>query len=207
MDFCDQTDASEVTTIDLIRHGKLITPGLFCAHPDEPLSQEGLLDLFKATDAGHWDIIISSPYWRCREFAEILSEKRQCKLRFDDRFMEMDFGDWTGMTTNMLWQQEPERFQRLWQDPDSFFAPGGESMREFVSRVDLGLKSILDEHKNDSILLVTHAGVMRVILAKALDITHQSALRFTLGYARLTRLHYYPDGVYSLCSHGLWNAE
>ena len=195
------------TTLDLLRHGKIFTPGLFCAYPDEPLSKEGLLDLFLATNTGHWDIIISSPYRRCQEFAELLSQQKQCELKLDNHFQEMDFGDWTGVASDILWQQESEQLQRLWQKPDLFSAPGGESMRDFVLRVDLGLQNLLNEQKNRSILLITHAGVIRIILAKALGISCHSSLRFTIEYACLSQLQCYSDGICSLYSHGLRSSE
>jgi broad specificity phosphatase PhoE len=195
------------TQIDLLRHGQLATPGLFCAHPDEPLSKKGLKDLSTATHNGCWDIIVSSPFQRCREFAESLAKQNQCELQIDKHFKEMDFGDWTGIKTDTLWQQESKQLQKLWQVPDSFIAPGGESMQAFISQVEQGIQRLIDKHKNSSVLLITHAGVMRVILASALEITHQSALRFSIEHASLSRIHYYPDGVCSLYSHGLRRIE
>jgi len=195
------------TQIDFLRHGQLATPGLFCAHPDESLSKKGLEDLSAATDNGRWDVIVSSPFQRCRKFAESLAQQKQCELQLDEHFKEMDFGDWTGIKTDTLWQQESKHLQKLWQAPNSFIAPGGESMQAFISRVDQGVQNLLDNYKNSSILLITHAGVIRVILASALEITHQSALRFSIGHASLSRIHYYPDGVCSLYSHGLRSIE
>ena len=196
-----------LTKIDLLRHGQLITPGLFCAHPEEPLSKKGLQDLIKATDNGHWDVIVSSPYRRCREFSGMLAQQKQCKLQLNEQFKELDFGAWTGVATDKLWQQHSEQLKQLWETPESFVAPEGESMQAFVSRVEEGLQSLLHEHENSSVLLITHAGVIRTILAKALGITPHSMLRFAVDHARSSRIHYYPDGVYSLYSHGLRSIE
>jgi len=198
--------------IDLLRHGELQTSGLFCADEDEPLSDKGLQQLVAATQSGQWDVIISSPSRRCREFAETLSPQ-QSDLIIDEHFQEMDFGRWIGVPYAHLWRKEPERLQALWDSPETFIAPDGESMQHFIERVQAGWQTLLDDyakptlHKRQSILLITHAGVIRNILAHTLKIPHASTLSFDISYARFTRLHYYPDGVYSLREHGVQRVE
>lgn len=193
------------TQIDLLRHGELETPALFCAKPEEPLSNKGLQDLLAATQNGEWDIIISSPYARCQAFAKTLAIQKECELFIDPAFQEMDFGDWTGIPTKALWEQEPARLKQLWESPVTFIAPSGESMQAFTQRVTLGWKTLLSKHANKRILLMTHAGVMRAIFTHTLNISHLSALSFNFEYAHLSQLHYYPDGVYSLRSHGIFS--
>ncbi len=207
---------SKPLKIDLLRHGELQTSGLFCADENEPLSDKGMQQLIAATQSGQWDVIISSPSRRCREFAETLSPQ-QADLIIDEHFQEMDFGRWVGAFYAHVWQKEPEQLQALWDSPETFIAPDGESMQHFIARVQAGWQSLLDgyindtnptsystftPHKTGSILLITHAGVIRNILAHTLKMPHASTLSFDIGYARFTRLHYYPDGVYSLREHG-----
>jgi len=194
---------SKRTQIDLLRHGELETPALFCAKPDEPLSKKGLQNLWDATQKGEWDIIISSPQARCQAFAQMLASQKGCELLIDPSFKEMDFGDWAGIPTKTLWDQEPERLEQLWKSPETFVAPSGDSMQAFTQRVKQGWQTMLAEHKNQNILLITHAGVIRAIFTDTLNISHQSALSFNIEYAHLSQLHYYPDGIYSLRSHGI----
>ncbi len=193
---------SQCTQIDLLRHGELETPALFCAKPSEPLSIKGLQGLWDATQDGEWDIIISSPHERCQSFAKALAEQKKCELTIEPAFQEMDFGDWTGIATKVLWEQESARLKQLWESPENFVAPSGEPMKTFTQRVKQGWQAMLAKYKNQNILLITHAGVIRAILTEALKINHQSALSFNIEYAHLSQLHYYPDGVYSLRSHG-----
>lgn len=194
---------SQHTQIDLLRHGELETPALFCAESKEPLSKKGFQDLLDTTKKGEWDIIISSPHVRCQSFAETLAKQKECKLVIDPALQEMDFGDWTGIPTKTLWEQESSRLEQLWQSPETFIAPSGESMQAFTQRVKQGWQALLDNHAKKRILLITHAGAIRVILTESLNISHQSALSFNIEYAHLSQLHYYPDGVYSLRSHGI----
>jgi len=193
------------TTIDLLRHGQLATAGLFCAGAEEALSKEGLRALSEATKERTWDVVISSPYQRCRIFAEQLADQQGYTLEINKAFKEMDFGSWTGISTETLWQTKSKQLQQLWQSPETFVAPQGESILAFVERVEQGLQGVLEAHKNQSILLITHAGVIRSILAKALDISLLSTQKFTINYASLSRLHYYADGNVSLQFHGVGN--
>ena len=190
------------TSLDLLRHGQLETPGIFCAGAKAPLSKLGMENLFKATENGDWDIIISSPQHRCREFAELLitkiTEHKPCELIIDKQFKEMNFGDWIDVKSSTIWQENSEKYQQLWQTPDDFIAPNGESMQDFYARVQTGLDSILKQYQNKSILLITHGGVIRTILSKTLDISTLSILKFNIAYAQMSRLHCYPDGHFSL---------
>ena len=191
------------TQIDLLRHGELETPALFCAKSDEPLSDKGLQDLLKTTKNGTWDFIISSPYKRCQDFAKTLVKQKECELIIDPAFQEMDFGRWTGIPTKTLWEQESASLKNLWDSPELFIAPSGESMSDFTQRIKKGWQALLAEYENSNVLLITHAGVIRTVLTEALKMSHQSALSFNIEYAHLSQLHYYSDGVYSLRSHGL----
>lgn len=196
------TEPSQYTTLDLLRHGELAISGILCAGATAVVSNKGMADLHNVTQNGQWDVIISSPQYRCRIFAEKLAEVKQCSLLTDARFKELDFGDWVDIKSESIWRQHREQYQQLWKSPDDFIAPNGESMRDFYVRVEEGLSDILCKHESQSILLITHGGVIRSILAKALDIHTHSVLKFNIEYAHLTRLHYYFDGNFSLQSLG-----
>lgn len=194
------------TTVDLLRHGQVVTPNLFCAPSNEPLGNHGWKQLTLATQAGQWDIVISSPSRRCHDFARLLAQRLGCPFGVDPRFGEMDFGDWIGKSQTDIWEQYPELMQQLWYQPRRFIAPNGEAMEDFIDRVQQAWDELQRSYAGQNILLLTHAGVIRVVLAKVLDILYQRSLRFEVGYAQLTRVRTYPDGETSLVGHGLPHA-
>lgn len=194
------------TTVDLLRHGQVVTPNLFCAPSNEPLGNHGWKQLTLATQAGQWDIVISSPSRRCHDFARLLAQRLGCPFGVDPRFGEMDFGDWIGKSQSDIWEQYPELMQQLWYQPRRFIAPNGEAMEDFIDRVQQAWDELQHRYAGQNILLLTHAGVIRVVLAKVLDILYQRSLRFEVGYAQLTRVRTYPDGETSLVGHGLPHA-
>ena len=195
------------TTIDLLRHGATNTSGLLSAHADEALSKQGFADLKNATEHGNWDVIITSPMQRCHAFAKWLAVQNNCLIEVEKQIKEMDFGRWTGMPIAEIWQNEPEQLKQLWQQPDDFTAPDGESIQDFRKRVLKAMTNIMQKHENKVILIVTHTGVIRAILANALDISMKSALKFSIEYASLSRIHCYPDKEYSLQLHGLYGND
>lgn len=192
-----------ITTIDLIRHGQVVTPNLFCPLPSEPLSMDGWKNLSKTTQNGEWDAVITSPSRRCHDFARLLAKRLACDFFVEPALDEMDFGVWLGKSRAELWENEPTLLQQLEQQPRRFVAPEGEAMDHFMLRVQAIWLDLLHQHAGKHIMLLTHADVIRVILAQVLDVLYQKSQRFDIAYAHLTRIRIYPDGESSLVAHGL----
>lgn len=193
----------QITQVDLLRHGAVATPHLFCAPASEPLSSEGWSQLQHATEMGQWDVVITSPFRRCHDFAHMIKKRLGCEFVIEPRFQEMNFGDWVGLTQKELWQQDAKQLQKLWKQPRSFIAPNGESMDEFRTRVQAAWGDLIDVYQGQRVLLLTHGGVIRVLLAHNLDILYLKTLRFNVLHAHFTRFHVYEDDECSLVSHGV----
>jgi len=191
------------TIIDLLRHGKVATPDLFCARADEPLGIDGWKQLTRATNGGQWDVVVTSPSRRCHDFARLLAQKVGVPFQVEPAWQEMDFGTWVGRSQTDIWAEDAALMQQLWYQPKAFTAPQGEAMVMFIRRVQEGWDALLAEHAGKRVLVLTHAGVIRVILAKVLEMLYQKTLRFEVGYAQITRFRVYPDGEASLLGHGL----
>ena len=191
------------TTLDLLRHGQVATPSLFSAPLDEPLGMTGWKQLTLATQQGQWDVVCSSTTRRCHDFARLLAQRLDCTFQPDERLCELDFGDWVGLTQQEIYARDPELLQHYYFQPRRFIAPGGEAMDNFMQRVNAVWDELLLEHAGKRILVLTHTGVIRVMLARALDVLYQKSLRFDIAYARFSRLQIYPDGECNLLGHGL----
>lgn len=190
-----------VTHIDLVRHGEVATPGLFCAPPDEPLSAEGWQQLSRTTQGVEYDQILSSPSRRCAEFAGQLATTNACEFELVSGMQEMDFGRWVGQSTKAIWQQDETLLQTLWQNPLVFSAPDGEAMADFVARVQHAWQDISQRFGGQRVLVFTHGGVIRILLGQALGVPYENILRFELAYGSAVRFKLYADGgvnVYGL---------
>ncbi len=195
--------ANAVTTIDLLRHGSLEKSGLFCAPPEIKLSEAGFAAMHRNSADENWHRVYTSPFPRCHGFAEQLALTTGATLNIEPDLRELDFGEWIGLSNEQVWQKSQASLEILWTNPLAFQAPGGESMIDFVERVKQQWQRLIEFEKGHKLLLITHAGVIRVILSIVLDIPYQKTLAFQVDYAHRSRIQVFDDGVASLEYHGL----
>lgn len=121
----------------------------------------------------------SSPLQRCRLFAEAL----HASPAFDARLQEIHFGDWE----MQAWDAINRELLDEWAAAGADFAPpGGESVAALFMRVAEFIRETRANGEQE-IVLVTHAGVMKVCCALLLDLPDGDwqALRFDHGTATL----------------------
>ncbi|MBO2673795.1 histidine phosphatase family protein [Shewanella algae] len=141
--------------------------------------------------------LLSSPAQRCQAFAAELKADMPdyfpAPLQQHDWLWELDFGDWDGMKVASVYQQHSEAAEAFWRDPVANTPPGGESLPAFRSRVldgwqtmvqrwfarevsssessvsgDSGSKGSGSSASADAALILTHSGVIRLLLAEIL---------------------------------------
>ncbi|HPQ94612.1 MAG: histidine phosphatase family protein [Thiothrix sp.] len=196
----------ETTIIDLLRHGRVAIPGQFSSPPREPLGTLGWKQLTLATRNGNWDLVLASPLRRCHDFARLLAQRLEADFEADERLAELDFGHWIGLGQQEIEQRYPEILHHYYFQPRRFIAPGGESMEAFTQRIDAFWDDLLLRYRGRKILILTHTGVIRALICKAMDILYQRSLRFEIGYAGYTRFRVDPDGEIALVGHGFTHA-
>ena len=105
-------------------------------------------------------------------------------------FREQDFGVWTGRRHNDLITELGAAYHEFWKSPASNRPPGGESFVDQIDRARAGLALL---PAGDAVLVV-HSGTIRAVLAIALDLAPDSALRFVIDPLSLTRIDRLADG-------------
>lgn len=162
-------DTSVTTVIDLIRHGEPEGGPKFRGSQDDPLSDLGWQQMRAAIQPQEtWDAIVSSPLLRCARFAETLANKRNIPLYTEARLRELHFGEWEGMTSQMILAQYGEALTRFWDDPEQNPPPGGERVADFHARVREAWLHWQQELAGQRILMVCHGGVIRMVLAEVM---------------------------------------
>lgn len=178
--------------LSVLRHGETPLSGRFCGRLDPELTPEGRKEMQARCAGRQWDIVVSSPARRCADFAW----EHAADCRIDEGFHELDFGDWDGKETAELWQAEPEALQRFWDDPDGAPPPRGERWSEMRARVHSSMMVLIDHAATEdarSLLLVTHAGVMRALLELYLSIPLAAAWNIALPPAAMMELEMFRD--------------
>lgn len=177
------------TVVDLIRHGEPVGGQKYRGQIDDPLSEKGWQQMRdKVAGLRPWQNIVSSPLSRCRAFAEELSIGLELPLAFDDRLKEVGFGAWEGKTASQLAAEDAGQVKRFKADPVNARPPGAEPMNAFYQRVADALDEIIERHRQQHVLIVCHAGVIRMALAHILHIPLANAYRIEVANAALTRL-------------------
>jgi len=112
------------------------------------------------------------------------SSWRAPKQRLSKDDGEQDFGAWTGRRHNDLVAELGDVYRDFWKSPASNAPPGGESFVDQIGRTVDGLASL---PAGDAVLVV-HSGTIRAVLAIALDLAPDAALRFVIDPLSLTRI-------------------
>jgi probable phosphomutase (TIGR03848 family) len=195
-----------VATLVLVRHattaatGKRLggwTPGV---HLDEPgreqarAAAERLADLPVAA-------VYTSPLERTRETATAVARPHGLRTRVRRGLGEVDYGDWTDQPLGTL------RRRKLWATiqatPSRVTFPGGESIRGAQARAVDTVEALAAEHGDDTFVAVSHADVIKAVLAHYLGMHLDSFQRLVVSPASASVLHLPATGTPAVlaCNH------
>ena len=127
-------------------------------------------------------LVYSSPANRCTQLADALAND----VSIDERLVEFNFGAWEGQ----LWSQIPKHEIDTWAaDLGNARPPGGENLREVHTRVTALFTELYQRHADGCVVLVTHGGVIRTLVAHFLNmpLTNAVSLNVEFGGISLTR--------------------
>jgi alpha-ribazole phosphatase len=178
---------SAETNLWLIRHAPVDGPRGVIHGPDAPADTRNaaafaaLKSVLPAKAAA-----VCSPARRAWETAAALGLD---PVRRSD-FREQDFGAWIGRRHNDLAAELGDLYRDFWKSPASNAPPGGESFADQIGRTAEGLASL----PTGDAVLVVHSGTIRSVLAIALDLAPDAALRFVIDPLSLTRIDRLDNG-------------
>lgn len=122
------------------------------------------------TQKTEWDLIISSSLSRCLDFATQLSTDLSLELVVEDDLKEIGFGSWEGRSKEDVQTNDSEAYKQFCLDPVNKRPGGAEPLEKFSNRVWHKLEKLAVEHNGKRILVIAHAGVIRVITAKTMGL-------------------------------------
>ncbi len=174
-----------MNTLLFIRHAETDMAGTFCGHSNPPVNERGYQQierLLKALEAMPVEAIYSSDLERAVTTADALGKTFRRPSVVTPRLREIDFGEWEGLT----WREVEARdaaYSRAWCEAyPKLPAPGGESFADFQSRVIAEAKHLLTLTGQGALAVVTHAGVMRVVLRTLSGVDERAAWERTKSY-------------------------
>ncbi|WP_095078395.1 alpha-ribazole phosphatase family protein [Pseudomonas sp. Irchel s3h17] len=182
--------------LDLLRHGETELGGGLRGSLDDALTASGWEQMRAAViDRGPWDRLVSSPLQRCAHFAQALGEQLQLPVMLDKDLQELHFGAWEGCSAAALMETDAEALGRFWADPYSFTPPEGEPVTAFSARVLAAVERLHQAYAGQRVLLISHGGVMRLLLARARGLPREQLLNVEVGHGAMFSLRVEADGV------------
>jgi len=181
--------------LHLLRHGETELGGGLRGSLDDALTEQGWAQMRTAVVAGGpWDRIVSSPLQRCARFAAELGDQLNLGVHLDKDLQELHFGAWEGQSAAALMETDAEALGLFWADPYAFTPPDGEAVSDFSTRVLAAMERLYAAYAGERILLVSHGGVMRLLLARARGLPREQLLNVEVGHGALFALTVAADG-------------
>ncbi len=186
-----------MSPILFIRHAETDMAGTFCGHSDPPVNARGqqqILDLQKSLHAESFDVIYSSDLQRAVTTGEALALAFGAPLVTRPSLREIGFGQWEGLTWREIEQKDAAQATRWVESFPYLSTPDGESVEAFQARVLGEVRQLLALAGDRQLAVVTHAGVMRLVLHSLCGLAEQETWRSTASYCCFFK---YPAGVKS----------
>ncbi|NOZ54158.1 MAG: histidine phosphatase family protein [Gammaproteobacteria bacterium] len=192
-----------MSRVGLLRHGQVNGVECFRGSMDTVLSQIGTEQMWQtmATDS-QWCKVITSPKARCTEFARHYAKKHALAMDVDTALREICFGEWEGQTSADIYAKDPDALSLFWRAPLTNTPPGGESLACFQSRVLSAWQRIASSSAEKNVLVVTHGGVIRIILSHLLQRPVENLLKLAVPYASLHIVNLETQKVTINCCNG-----
>ena len=179
-----------MTLLYLLRHGAIDWPEVDCfiGQTDAPLSSEGRLqanalrnELQNVEFAAVW----SSELSRATETAGIIFAGRAAGVRTCRELREIKLGEWDGLPRGHVRESHPDLWRARGEDLAGFRPPGGESFADLEQRVRPQITQIAEETQGTA-CIVTHAGVIRVLICRVLQVPLTNLFRIRIDYGSLS---------------------
>jgi 2,3-bisphosphoglycerate-dependent phosphoglycerate mutase len=196
----------ERTQLIIVRHGqtqwnlKLIRQG----HLDSPLTEKGIAQakaLGERLAREAFTALYSSDLGRAVQTALMVAETTGHKVVTDARLRERHLGIFQGLNGDEIKEKHPEEYRLHRTMGPSYVIPGGESVQQQVARNVAYLTEIAAQHPGETIVVVTHGGVLSGFFRHALSIPLEAPRRFEFMNASLN-VFAYEEGNWMLRTWG-----
>lgn len=181
------------TTVDLLRHGEVGGQECFRGRTDDPLTELGWRQMLQQCQGRQWQAVVSSSLQRCAAFATAWGQEHQADISIEPAWIELDFGDWEGLTAAQIKQESPRALESFYQRPLDYTPPNAETYADFSARIRRAWDVLITNHAGQSVLVVTHAGVIRALYSQLLNIPAQHSFQIEVPHACMSRFSCFDD--------------
>jgi probable phosphoglycerate mutase len=187
-----------------VRHARTPTTGkeLPGRAPGLHLAEEGRAQAERAAEriAGlpqRPAAVYASPLERARETAAPIARALGLRVRIDHGLVECDVGAWTGARLSRVTRTREWAAVHRW--PGGFRFPGGESFSEMSVRAVDAVLGLVEAHRGQTVVAVSHADPIKAVLAAAAGAPIDLFQRLVVSPASVSAVLYTATGPYVLC--------
>lgn len=165
-----------MTRIILARHGHVdwISPERFRGRAELPLSKLGerQADALGQRVAQSWkpDAIYTSPLSRCVRTGEAIARVTGVRPEVIDGLADTHYGQWQGLTHDEVRAHWPDELRTWFHAPDMTLIPEGETLADVLVRAMKVLQVVRRKHSGQTVVLVGHDSINRVLLLHCLGL-------------------------------------
>jgi len=181
-----------MSEILFIRHAETDMAGTFCGHSDPEVNARGrvqLGELINRLRAENVGVVYVSDRRRAQTTGKAIAKAFAVDFHVRSRLREINFGQWEGLTWKEI-EQRDEVYARRWiTEYPRLPAPDGENFCDFEQRVldEVKFLSIRAATEGRRIAVVTHAGVIRLVLCALHGCSEDDAWEQTRSYCSIVR--------------------
>jgi probable phosphoglycerate mutase len=168
-----------MTRIVLVRHGQTEWNRVerFRGRADVPLNETGLTQA-EATGkrvAVEWQpsAIYASPLSRAVKTAEAIARHFDLPVQIHHGIADIDYGQWQGLTPDEVKERWPEIHHAWYSALHTMRIPGGETLDDLRTRGMAAVKELAARHSGQTIVLVGHTVINRIILLGVLGLGNE----------------------------------
>jgi len=196
----------ERTQVIIVRHGQTEwnIANIRQGHLDSPLTEEGIGQakaLARRLMREKFSALYSSDLGRAVQTAQIIAHATGHEIVTDSRLRERHLGIFQGLVGDEIREKYPEEYKLHRSLGPDYVIPGGESVRQQVARNIGYLNEIAAKHEGETILVITHGGVLSGLFRHTFSIPFEAPRRFEFTNAGLN-VFIYEQGSWFLQTWG-----
>ena len=182
-----------VTRLILVRHGETVANReyRYVGSRDDILSSHGETQAEQLADAISIlpvSAVYSSPQQRAYSTALPIAARHSLEVQTIDDLREVSFGAWEGLSRAEILARSPGDAQHLrdWEKNIALTPPEGESFDTLQERVCAAVERLAQQHPDQTIVLLSHVGPIKMLLCTALGVPPSTAFHIFLDPATIS---------------------
>ena len=130
--------------------------------------------------------IYSSPIERASHTAEIVAKNTSLDYELDDRLTEIEMGKFTLMNYDDMFAKYGNIFLKFYENDPVIAEQEVETFLHVQERILDIVNHIVEKHKNENVILVTHMDPIKSMLSTVMDLKPKALFELIIANASLT---------------------